>query len=887
MVNVLIEVVVDPRQAVGGSRRVRDEIDKTEQSADRLRNTIRGALAGIGVGLVLRELGQLADAYTNAQNRIRTVTESEQELQDVTQQLFQVANDTRGAFDATVEVYTRTALAAKDLGITQQQTINFTRSLNQAVALSGAASEEARGGLLQLSQGLASGALRGDELRSVLESLPVVADVIAKSLGVTRGELREMGQEGKITANVILNAFEKSRVELEERFAKSVPTIGQAFTVLKNNVLQAVGALDQGTHASALFAELIVFLAKNLDVAAGGVFVIAAAIASAYLPATITATTATAALIAKVVALNAAGILSAGAFAAIGAAAAIAANRIAVEFEAAQKRINDATEAGEKFALTDYGKVGADILRVRENLALVTAAIQRDQAAGRDASETQLSLQTRYQKQLEALTIAQQHLADGTAKSATEAKAQAKAIEDTQKAVDKSIASIQQENALLRLGTRERDVQAEVLDRIAKIEKEQGAGTVTAEQRAAITSTVEQNRALRDRAEALQSVVGPTEQFEQRVRALDGLLKEGTITQDQFNAAVEALARDADGLDLSKLNLQGIDFSGVDTGGLEAFLQKMQLLNQERDKLSVDTVAQKIQEENALLGLSSQEREVQIALIQQLDAIKRSSGVAATEEESARLEALIRENQELSVQAQVYDSINGPMQTFLQTQAALNTLLASGAINAQQYAIALGQAKLGVDGLGRSAGEGAAAGLQQIENQLVDVGGTVQTTIVDGFNAAQDALVDFVRTGEFDFSKFVDSILDGLAKLLVQQALLSLLGGPGAAAGAGFFGFGGGGRADGGRVEAGQSYMVGEHNRPERFIPDSAGRIQSASQVDRASSPVVNVTTPAPVVQNIIVRDPSEIPEGINSPAGQDAVLNVIRKNPRAVNQSR
>lgn len=154
------------------------------------------------------------------------------------------------------------------MGLSQQELIGFTKSLNQAIALSGASATEAQAGMIQLAQGMASGVLRGDELNSVLEQLPTVADVIASHLGVTRGELRQMGQDGKITADIIFDAFQNARGELEERFAKSVPTIGQSFQVLKNNVLDLVGRFDQATGASAAVSRALMFISENLDTVA-------------------------------------------------------------------------------------------------------------------------------------------------------------------------------------------------------------------------------------------------------------------------------------------------------------------------------------------------------------------------------------------------------------------------------------------------------------------------------------------------------------------------------------------------------------------------------------------------------------------------------------------
>lgn len=247
-----------------GVRKLNDELDKTAMKASSVGQLLRTAFAGVSAALVAREFIQLSDAVTNTQNRLRLVTSSSAELADVQQRLFDISNATRSSFTSTAEVFNRVALSAKELGVSNERLLDFTQSLNQAVVLSGASASEASAGLIQLSQGLASGALRGDELRSVLEQLPAVADVIAKSLGVTRGELRQLGQDGKITAQVVLDAFAKARTELNDRFATTLPTIGQAFTVLGTKATEAVARVNELTGASTKFAQVLIFLAENV-----------------------------------------------------------------------------------------------------------------------------------------------------------------------------------------------------------------------------------------------------------------------------------------------------------------------------------------------------------------------------------------------------------------------------------------------------------------------------------------------------------------------------------------------------------------------------------------------------------------------------------------------
>ena len=244
-------------------------------------NQLNRALRTLGGALSAAAVLRLADSYTNLQNRLKLVTSGTQELEAVTKSLFNISNETRSSYEATAEVYARTALATKELGLSQQQTLDFTKSLNQAVILSGASAAEAQAGMIQLSQGLASGTLRGDELRSVLEQLPKVADVIAESMGVTRGELRELGTEGKIGARDIILAFQRASGSLEDDFGKTVPTVSQSLVILRNNFQQVIGEMDKAFQITATLAMGIKFLSENLKTV-GSVLVIVAGAWAAY-----------------------------------------------------------------------------------------------------------------------------------------------------------------------------------------------------------------------------------------------------------------------------------------------------------------------------------------------------------------------------------------------------------------------------------------------------------------------------------------------------------------------------------------------------------------------------------------------------------------------------
>lgn len=258
-------------------KRALEDIGATAERSVRGLRLLQNALFVLGGAGLLSGLVRLLDTLTNFENRLTLVTRSSNELNAVQEQLFNVAARTRTSFESTSEIFTRTALAVRELGLSQQQTLDFTESLNQATILSGASTREAGAALIQLSQGLASGRLNGDELRSVLEQLPFVADIIANSLGVTRGQLRELGSQGQITSAQIVKAFQDSREEIAEKFAKTIPTISQAFSVLRTEFLRVLDKFDDFTGGSAAVAFAIIGIANSLSILVGGLVAAAAA----------------------------------------------------------------------------------------------------------------------------------------------------------------------------------------------------------------------------------------------------------------------------------------------------------------------------------------------------------------------------------------------------------------------------------------------------------------------------------------------------------------------------------------------------------------------------------------------------------------------------------
>ncbi len=262
-------IIVASIQGVQNVVRQIGSIGTAAQATARQANVLEGALGGIVTAVAIGMIRKYTDEFTNLQNRLKIVTTSTEDLAQVTDKLYGIAIQTRTAFTDTAKLYQRVALAGQQLGNSQDKNLRITELLNKAIIMSGSSTIEASNAMIQLSQGLAKGTLNGDELRSVLEQLPFVADLIAKQMGVTRGELRDLGAEGKITAEIVQEAILSAGDTIDTTFSKLTPTIGQAFVNLESALTRFLGKLNETTGFATGFAQAVLFVADNLNMLVG------------------------------------------------------------------------------------------------------------------------------------------------------------------------------------------------------------------------------------------------------------------------------------------------------------------------------------------------------------------------------------------------------------------------------------------------------------------------------------------------------------------------------------------------------------------------------------------------------------------------------------------
>ncbi len=236
----------------------------------------------------------------------------------------------------------------------------------------------------------------------------------------------------------------------------------------------------------------------------------------------------------------------------------------------------------------------------------------------------------------------------------------------------------------------------------------------------------------------------------------------------------------------------------------------------------------------------------------------------------AGAEAIGRQREALAAQAEA--------------QAAANEQTAKAVELAGQVAPAVDTATESIGSLSNSLTEGLNNGLKAGLAGLTDVSGAAESLVVNGFGAAEDAIVQFATTGEADMAAFVDGILADLARLLARQALLGLLnaftggaaGGGGAAGIASLFG---GARAKGGPVNPNQAFLVGEEG-PELFVPPGAGTIKTNAET-MGAAPQVNVAPPSITVVN--TNDPADTIAAMDTAQGTQVIMNAITQNPSLI----
>lgn len=229
-------------------------------------NALVGAMAALGVGLGLRELAEAADAYTGLSARIQIATKDGGNFESAMAGVHQVALATNSSLQATGDLFTRIDAVGKEMGMTQQQALDLTKTVTQAIQIGGGSAQASEAAITQFIQAMQGGVLRGEEFNSIMENGYGLAEALAKGLGVTTGELRKMAENGELTSERVAKALQSQAAQVQSTYDQFPTTIGNALQKIATSWQILIGEMDQAHGASATVAEWLVVIADNMGI---------------------------------------------------------------------------------------------------------------------------------------------------------------------------------------------------------------------------------------------------------------------------------------------------------------------------------------------------------------------------------------------------------------------------------------------------------------------------------------------------------------------------------------------------------------------------------------------------------------------------------------------
>lgn len=214
-------------------------IDEGTQGAGDLMNMIKGAVAAYASVQTIGKVMDLSNQLTSTTARLNLMNDGLQTTQDLQNMIYLSAERSRGAYQATADAVSKLGLMAGDAFSSSEEIIAFTEQLNKQFTIAGTEASGIEAAMLQLTQAMGSGVLRGEEYNSILEQAPNIIQAIADYMEVPKGQLKDMAAEGQITAEIVKNAMFAAADETNAKFESMPKTFSQIWTSFQNTALMA------------------------------------------------------------------------------------------------------------------------------------------------------------------------------------------------------------------------------------------------------------------------------------------------------------------------------------------------------------------------------------------------------------------------------------------------------------------------------------------------------------------------------------------------------------------------------------------------------------------------------------------------------------------------
>ena len=258
---VYYDVTLDTGQMVRQSRQAEGALDSLGSRF----GAITIAVKVLAASLALVKAAQIADDMRLLAARVQVAAGSLEKAGAAMSELVAISTRTQTSVAANAQVFQRLNQSLLQMGGTQEDTLQLTELLGKAIKVSGASAQESSAAMLQFGQALGSGKLAGDELRSLMETAPYLMRQLADGLGVPIGALKQLGEEGKLTADVVVNAMRKAADQINSDFAKIPATLSSAMQLSQDAASRLAQQLDELSGSSAVLTGAATGVGEVLD----------------------------------------------------------------------------------------------------------------------------------------------------------------------------------------------------------------------------------------------------------------------------------------------------------------------------------------------------------------------------------------------------------------------------------------------------------------------------------------------------------------------------------------------------------------------------------------------------------------------------------------------
>ena len=231
---------------IGAASRQVDNFNNRQEQAEHGANRVKSVWSKMGgviksalAAFSVKKIVELADGMTTTRARLDLMNDGLQTTAELQDMIMESANRSRAAYSTTADAVAKMGIMAGDAFFSNEELIAFSELINKQFTIAGTSAAGIDAAMLQLTQAMSSGVLRGEELNSVFEQAPTIIQTIADYLGVPIGKIREMAAEGQITSTIVKNAMLASADEINAKFAAMPMTFSQVWTIAKNIALEA------------------------------------------------------------------------------------------------------------------------------------------------------------------------------------------------------------------------------------------------------------------------------------------------------------------------------------------------------------------------------------------------------------------------------------------------------------------------------------------------------------------------------------------------------------------------------------------------------------------------------------------------------------------------